>query len=1394
MKRPKRKRAWKIRALSGSLSFLGRKKIAKRVEFDILGASKKFSFMKFLLSPTFSRSLRRHVLHPQRGFALIAAITLMLLLALISVGIMTLAATVARSSRTARVSEEARAQARLALEIAVGRLQSELGPDQRITAMSSILTNETDEMSQSGVASPYVLGVWNSWSTWLNRANSSGQKIQETYAKGRESMFRRWLISSADEDLLRRWDSVTGANGLGRAAKRDKGYVMMVGSGTLGANAMDKTVYAGLVEIDASPRTLVRTGLPDAKGNKNFIAWWITGENLKARVNLPKYQDGQGNSAIEILARSWNTPTPDSTVIDGLSSYGNSLPSPTSGEYDTRIASIFTRGTLGLAGGRTAKTGHPYFHDVSLDSVGLLTDVRFGGLKKDLSLFLSQPNLEQSEYYENNGADVGIRPYGEADADGQQINIARRPISSWKQLYFWNSLWKGKSEKNQDTTAPLFWTGKNYMTTVAADKKDGNNVVMNNRYTYLRQPILLRMYIFTGWMQAARTVNGRFYATGYQGGRPVYVWWNPYNTPLEMGERSNPLGGFSFSNRIQPVQIQFTGAGYPDILGAWSEVGYSFGNYGNYPASNRAIPDAGNPFIDKLGNNKLSFKPGEVRVFSHDLTRKKNEGDAYFSRGNDTTYKTTQSYNVGTSMTFVPGVGNQLMLMKSSYAGNGVPDIPVMKVYGANLLATTDELTPARLAQRTLGVRLSGNKSTLLAPGFSSLSLYELFMKPDNDNDSKFAFTLGTGLMDKNAGGLSMEDFDNGKTIEHYFPSFFVMNWLSERPVELTVGGNFKFTEQFFNLLWTGFQERNPENNILGTPNPINNPFWISYYGISAKSAYPPTDVNSRYPDPNSDAKNADLRVKSWVHSSPFFWGGQMVNPTDVLRKNHPYQFEFRRRRPDDYTQLNLEDIVAQVPEDPTGKAYFGPVAEDQVNRIVSCELPWHPPFSLAGLANFRLTPGWYDENTNTKVSGPQSLKRAKRIAYQSGVPGVGIGNSFADPMIPGDKIFYNYGEQEPDLADYWDHGFMVNDALWDSWFVSSMSDRPASFGGNAITANEVASSFVKNAFSSSPQSSNMLPNSRYRLNKGSSQESTIQQDFSGEKNWEKAAKHLVYDGAFNVNSTSRGAWVALLNGLKERKVLYHTTEDSTPRMNPDNGNGNILLTRFGIGIGDTSRYGQPLFRNFESGDISTWSDYRSLKAANSSSDGSEVTRLADEIIKQVKLRGPFLNMSEFINRRLIASDKDNLNLMGALQSAINKAGLNEKFDQINPIPEYQGYPNSKASQGSPQTGAPGYLVQSDILAPLGNSLTVRDDTFTVRAYGQVTDPSGKRIESRAWCEAIVQRTPDYVDPTNTPETPAVKVDPTSGELVDSGLTNINKAFGRRFKIISFRWLSPEEV
>ena len=104
-----------------------------------------------------------------------------------------------------------------------------------------------------------------------------------------------------------------------------------------------------------------------------------------------------------------------------------------------------------------------------------------------------------------------------------------------------------------------------------------------------------------------------------------------------------------------------------------------------------------------------------------------------------------------------------------------------------------------------------------------------------------------------------------------------------------------------------------------------------------------------------------------------------------------------------------------------------------------------------------------------------------------------------------------------------------------------------------------------------------------------------------------------------------------------------------------------------------------------------------------------------------------------------------------------------------------------REEQGYRSTGIPGWITQADLLQVLGPSLAVRSDTFRIRTYGEALDEQGKVI-AKAWCEAVVQRMPEYVDPANA----AVER--------DTALTPVNQRFGRRFNVVSFRWLSPQEI
>ena len=79
-------------------------------------------------------------------------------------------------------------------------------------------------------------------------------------------------------------------------------------------------------------------------------------------------------------------------------------------------------------------------------------------------------------------------------------------------------------------------------------------------------------------------------------------------------------------------------------------------------------------------------------------------------------------------------------------------------------------------------------------------------------------------------------------------------------------------------------------------------------------------------------------------------------------------------------------------------------------------------------------------------------------------------------------------------------------------------------------------------------------------------------------------------------------------------------------------------------------------------------------------------------------------------------------------------------------------------------------------LAPF---LSTRSDTFTIRSYGSVRNPVTGETISRAWCEAVVQR-------VMLPMNEIATLDEMAGVP--------SSPFGRKFKIISFRWLNESDI
>ena len=91
----------------------------------------------------------------KKGFSLLVTLMMMVLLSTLALGLLGLSSITMRTSSSEQSRQEARANSRLALMLAIGQLQTQMGPDQRITARSSAINGTAGETN--------ALGSWESW-------------------------------------------------------------------------------------------------------------------------------------------------------------------------------------------------------------------------------------------------------------------------------------------------------------------------------------------------------------------------------------------------------------------------------------------------------------------------------------------------------------------------------------------------------------------------------------------------------------------------------------------------------------------------------------------------------------------------------------------------------------------------------------------------------------------------------------------------------------------------------------------------------------------------------------------------------------------------------------------------------------------------------------------------------------------------------------------------------------------------------------------------------------------------------------------------------------------------------------------------------------------------------
>jgi hypothetical protein len=412
-------------------------------------------------------------------------------------------------------------------------------------------------------------------------------------------------------------------------------------------------------------------------------------------------------------------------------------------------------------------------------------------------------------------------------------------------------------------------------------------------------------------------------------------------------------------------------------------------------------------------------------------------------------------------------------------------------------------------------------------------------------------------------------------------------------------------------------------------------------------------------------------------------------------------------------------------------RSFWGPnhsaSGEDQLPFF---EIPRQPPLSLAALQHADLSSSTFS-------------------------PANQFANSWASPYLARTRTGSINTKHASSGVPVYDTSYLANEALWDGFFFSGAAPllKPAS-GGSAATAWDAPIAAVTSPLAKvladfvADPSGKPLANPRMRLDKRGLADEALVQRLSEPAGCTRIAAHLTVDGAFNVNSTDVDAWIAQLAGLRGESFTVEGGKPPPPEVSP--------FPRFRHPTGDKNN---------------NWNGYRAL-------DDAEIRTLAENLVKEVRRRGPFLSLGEFVNRRVEGGE---LGLNGAIQAAIEAGKLNALAKQA-PF-STDKYPSEARENIIPDTGVgiPGFLTQADVLQSLAPVITCRSDTFTVRGYGEAKDGEGKVI-ARRWCEAIVQRTPGFVDPADPADAAITSVSP------------VNQAFGRRYEIVFFRVIPAAEI
>jgi hypothetical protein len=1140
----------------------------------------------------------------------------------------------------------------------------------------------------------------------------------------------------------------------------------LLGKGTLGAGASSSD--------DARNRVLVeKVNVDRLDGRPGAYAWYVSDNNQKASVALDP--DVLGNVKTPFLASQTDNPA----AVQTTSGSGPYLEYTTTAKGSFgKIASYKSAAMVGSSESQRLQWSQSFgsnFHDLTHDASGLFVDTTLGALKKDLtpvlfgrpdddSISLASPGAADSS--SDFSSDSPIIPGNRHGVLGPSFGALR----SWGRAKYISGLASGTIDSQQSHRS----NDSTYFRPIAnwpRGSSDGR-AFSNDKWASQApkiHPVMTdaRWHYYFGHSDNSATQSFQTHII------PRVCLWNPYNIRMQTQELvvlmpnpffgSSPFNFFFETSEVTRMKLKYASSPlYKSLFDTWT-TSLSPSTAGLFPDSRYL------GFVLEA----TTFEPGECLVFSP-LIKTPSES----SQGvNIAKFNTTNIASNVLSATVPQGEDHYVHdFINGSYTiGTTAPNGTI--VNKALDAVVFKELDLSTVSQYECWAVFQDNFPFVLKGVNASTATTTLNI---TGNNSSFP-TLQ--LVNNGNGGVSTYDF-----------WMYVWWWGNN---------NTASNGQFGNL--TSFQDT-----------PRKNP--PAVHQIGTKLLW--LDESS------TEANNPPLRAGRWP------LGHMVYNPAPVAQWNvrpglvtrspssacaaewfvnscGAWMLQFAPYAPQDTNDLpSLNKARTYFSKSPMGAslqfstspdapmfdlpdAQYGALSLGSLRHAQLSPFSWHPSYIVGqSLADIHAP---YDTSAHPSLATTYAGNEASawddaiggtspyRLSYGPrtwGLDSTGllqIGSLAVKKMVNGVRL-----SSKDDILAY-DIAYEVNQNLWDQFFLSGI---PLNSAGSA--------------FSWRPSdNTSMLWNPRYQFNQATQVSANdLQTQLSDASSalsngfW-KNGYLLKNKGAFNVNSTSVDAWTAFLSGLHG---LQRPTQSGTT--------GSAANSVF-------ARVQKPL-DSAKTSDAAT--DTKGGWAGGRSLTDEEIRKLATQIVVQVKTRGPFVSLADFVNRKLAVKANSSSN-RGTLEEAIFGAGLNSNFEQAPFLTstnnagdnnqemwkvDLDKQPKSKA------WGIPGFLTQGDLLEPLASSMTVRGDSFLIRCYGESRDAQG-RIVAKAYVEAMVERSPEYLDAANPNDAspapssnkaidPALVLNQSTGAIQEGKLSTTNKRFGRRFLLKSFRWLAPNEV